>query len=102
MIRGWLGIAVLLAGCATAPSWIKPGADLGETALAYQSCRAVAATAVETETDIDQDILATRQNDSQRSGVVRLANQNMRDATGDRAAAIIGACMRAKGFAAVH
>jgi hypothetical protein len=99
MKRGWLGIAVLLAGCATAPSWIKPGADVGETASAYQSCRAIAAAAVETEADIDQDILATRGSDLQRAGSYRVAAQDMQDHTKDRAARILSSCMAAKGFA---
>jgi len=96
--RGWLVITLLLAGCATSPSWIKPGADVGEAAVAIQSCRALAASAVETQADIDQDILATRGGDLQRAGAYRVAAQNMQNQTRDRAAAIVNSCMQAKGF----
>lgn len=90
---------LLLAGCAAAGNWTKPGADAAATARDYQDCRAIAMTAVKTDADIDQDILATRHNDWQRAGAVRIATQRMHDETRERAAAIVDACMRAKGFA---
>jgi hypothetical protein len=100
----WLGLAVLLAGCAAAGSWTKAdwtkaGADAAAAAREYQDCRAMAATAVKTDADIDQDILATRHNDWQRASRFRLQTETMREHTSDRAAAIVAACMRAKGFA---
>lgn len=94
-----VGLALLLGGCAAAGNWTKPGLDAAATARDYQDCRALAGTAVKTDADIDQDILATRSADAQRSGVVRVASQNAHDQTRDRAAAIVGSCMRAKGFA---
>jgi hypothetical protein len=92
-------LVLLLAGCAAAGSWTKAGADEAATARDYRDCRALAATAVKTDADIDQDILATRQNDWQRASRLRLQSETMREHTGDRAAAIVAACMRAKGFA---
>jgi hypothetical protein len=97
--RGWLGPALLLAGCAGAGSWVKPGADDAFTVREYQDCRAMAATAVKTDADIDQDILATRQDDRQRAQVFRLQTEVNREHTKDRAASIVDTCMRAKGFA---
>ena len=99
MRSGWLALVLLLAGCAGTGSWTKAGADAAATAGAYQDCRALAATAVKTDADIDQDILATRGNDWQRSGVGRVQTQTVREHTSDRAASIIDSCMRAKGFA---
>jgi len=98
-MRGWyLGLAVLLlAGCTAPGSWNKSGADAAATA--QNLCRAMAATAVKTDADIDQDIVATRQDDRQRASVFRLQGEANREHTGDRAAAIVDACMRAKGFA---
>lgn len=90
---------MLLAGCAATGSWTKTGADPAATARAYQDCRAMAATAVKTDADIDQDILATRHNDWQRASRFRLQTETMREHTSERAAAIVAACMRAKGFA---
>jgi len=90
---------LLLAGCAAAGSWTKAGTDAAAAAREYRDCRALAATAVKTDADIDQDILATRRNDWQRASRFRLQTETMREHTSDRAAAIVAACMRAKGFA---
>ena len=95
----WLGLALMLAGCAGAGSWTKAGADAAATAQEYRECRAVAATAVKTDADIDQDILAARHGDAQRASVFRLQTRTMQEHTTDRAASIVDACMRAKGFA---
>jgi hypothetical protein len=92
-------LALLLAGCGGAGSWTKSGADAAATASEYQDCRAIAASAIKTDADIDQDILATRQEDWQRSGTGRVATQTTQDHTRDREAAVVSACMRAKGFA---
>ncbi len=89
---------MLLAACAAAGNWTKAGADAAATAQEYQDCRAIAATAVKSDADIDQDILATRHSDWQRAGVVRVETGNMQEHTRDRAAAIVESCMRAKGF----
>jgi hypothetical protein len=97
--RNWLGFLLLLAGCAAAGGWSKTGADAATASREYEDCRAMAASAVKTDADIDQDILATRSSDSQRASGVRVETQAMQDHTRDRAAAIVGACMRAKGFA---
>ena len=59
----------------------------------------MAETAVKTDADIDQDILATRLGDRQRASGVRAETKTMQEHTGGRAKAIIAACMRAKGFA---
>jgi len=104
MRRWWIGLALLLGGCAAAGSWTqadwsKAGAGEASTGRDYQDCRALAASAVKTEADIDQDILATRPNDRQHAGVVRVGAQAMQEHTRDRAAAIVDSCMRAKGFA---
>ena len=63
-------------------------------------CRGLAGSAVRIDADIDQDILATRQEDRQRAKVFRLQTETNREHTRDRAAAIVDTCMRAKGFAA--
>ncbi len=95
-----LGLALLLAGCAATGGWRKTGADSTAAAAQYEDCRATAGAAVKTDADIDQDILATRGNDVQRAGGVRVDAQTMHEHTRDRAASIVAACMKAKGFAA--
>jgi hypothetical protein len=99
MNRLWAAFLVLLlAGCAGGGDWAKPGADQAAAGREYQDCLDLADTAVKTSADIDQDILATRQNDWQRASVVRTQTRVMRKQTGDRAAAIIDSCMKAKGY----
>lgn len=98
---GRLGAALLLpllAGCGGAGAWTKAGSDEAGAAREYADCRAIAGGAVQTDADIDQDILATRQSDWQRAGVVRQHTQVMHEQTRDRAAAITESCMKAKGF----
>jgi hypothetical protein len=98
-VRGrGLALALLLAGCAGSGSWTKPGADAAATLRESQDCRAMAASAVKTDADIDQDILATRLDDRQRGSLFRLQSDAMQQHTTDRAAAIVSSCMRAKGF----
>jgi hypothetical protein len=89
---------LLLAGCGGAASWTKTGADEAAAAREYADCRNLAATAVRTDADIDQDIAATRGDDRQRAGVVRRQTQTTHEQTRDRAGAIVEKCMRAKGF----
>ena len=94
-----LALLPALAGCAAGGGWAKAGADASATDAAYAECRAQAAGAIEPEIGINEDILATRQNDWQRSHVGQVASETMREQTRDRAAALVDSCMRAKGFA---
>ena len=91
-------ILSLLAGCGGAGDWTKAGGDEAAAAHEYADCRALAGGAVRTDADIDQDILATRQSDWQRAGVVRQQTRVMQEQTHDRAEAIIESCMKAKGY----
>ena len=94
-----LVLALLLAGCGGADGWSKPGADAAASLRDHQECRSMAAAAVKTDADIDQDIAAARQDDRQRARVFRLQTETSREHTKDRAASIVDACMRAKGYA---
>ena len=99
MRASWPGVVLLLAGCSAAGGWSKPGADAATASREYEDCRAVAESAVKTDADIDQDILATRGGDRQRAAGVRAETQTMQEHTGGRATAITAGCMHAKGFA---
>jgi hypothetical protein len=94
-----VGLALLLADCHATGNWSKPGVEASAAAHEYEDCRAIAAEAVKPETGIDEDILATRQAEIGRSSIARIGAHNLREETGDRAAAIVTACMKAKGFA---
>jgi hypothetical protein len=91
-------LVLLLVGCAGGGEWMKAGTDQAAAGREYQDCRELAGTAVKTDADIDQDILATRQSDWQRAGVVRTQTRVMHEQTRDRGAAIIESCMKAKGY----
>ena len=94
-----LAVAALLGGCASgAAEWTKPGADEAAVAQTYRSCRQLAEARVGPEIGINQDILATRGTDWQRSQVGNLATRTMTEMTRDRAAAIVASCMNAYGF----
>ena len=98
-VAAWATAMVLLAGCGTSGAdWAKPGVEKAAATREYQDCRAMADAAVRTDVDIDADILATRQSDWQRGGVGRLQSRTMAEHTRGRGAAIVSACMRAKGF----
>jgi|HubBroStandDraft_3_1064219.scaffolds.fasta_scaffold1005759_1 hypothetical protein len=91
---------LLLAGCAgtAGGGWVKPGADNAATASAYRDCRALTDTATRTDSDIDQDIAASRASDLQHSSIVREQSENIHSDNTDRADAILSSCMQAKGF----
>jgi hypothetical protein len=98
-VAGALTVVVLLGGCASgAAEWTKPGADEVAAAQAYRSCRELADARIGPEIGINQDILATRGTDWQRSQVGNLATRTMTEMTRDRAAAIVASCMNAYGF----
>jgi hypothetical protein len=99
-MKGWsVGLALLLGACHAAGNWSKPGVETAATAREYEDCRTIAQTAVEPETGIDQDIIATRQADIGRSSIARIGARDVREETRDRAAAIVASCMKQKGFA---
>jgi len=91
-------VLLMLVGCAGGGDWVRPGMDQAAAGREYQDCRELADTAVKTDADIDQDILATRQSDWQRAGVVRTQTRVMHEQTRDRVAAIVDSCMKAKGY----
>jgi hypothetical protein len=94
----WLLTVLLLAGCAGAAGWTKPGAGSAQTARDVEECRALTDTVVHTDSDIDQDIGTTRGADLQRSNLLRMQTQQTQDNNRDRADAILTACMHQKGY----
>jgi hypothetical protein len=114
-----LGCTLLLGGCgggsgdfggldigfgggsrhSSASDWIKPGAELGETASAYRDCALVAQQATQKDADIDQDIAASRGADLQHSQIVQMRSSQERGVTTGDADSIVASCMRQKGFA---
>jgi len=97
--RGMALAVFVLAGCAGAGGgWVKPGADEAQTARAYRDCAALTDTATRTDSDIDQDIAASRASDLQHSSILREQARSTHDDNHARADAILTSCMQAKGF----
>ena len=99
---GFLAVAalILLAACKDAPrgDWAKPGADAAATSSAYQECLSLVGTATRTDSDIEQDIAASRGSDLQHSPVVREQSRMTTEGNRERADAMLASCMQAKGF----
>ena len=98
MAKAIVLLVLLLAGCGGAEGWTKGGADAEAIARDLGDCQALTATASKTDTEIDEDIAASRGADLQRSDLLRQQNRQTRETTRDRAAAILAACMQAKGY----
>src|SRR5436305_14272053 len=99
----WLhsaALMLLLAACNSGGgAWTKAGADQAAAGQAYDECRELADTAVQTEANVNQDISASRSGDWGRSSIGRIETQSMHERTGDRTGRLIDSCMKAKGFA---
>ncbi|HEX3538719.1 MAG TPA: hypothetical protein VHU15_18330 [Stellaceae bacterium] len=92
---------LLLAACNSGGgAWTKAGADQAAAGQAYDECKELADTAVQTEANVNQDIMASRGGDWGRSGIGHIETQSMRERTGNRTGRIVDSCMKAKGFAA--
>ena len=82
--RGSIGaVALLLTACTAAAGggWTKAGADEAAAGQAYDDCKQLADTAVETEANVNQDIVASRGGDWGRSSIGRIGTQSMRERT---------------------
>lgn len=100
VIRAWsLALALCLLGCAGEPEWSKDGVSPEMAAQELADCRAVAQEAIQRDTNIDTDILASRGIDWQRSGVLSLKVQSYNVQNRDLSADLVRQCMIGKGFA---
>ena len=98
MAKAIVILVLLLVGCGATEGWTKGGADPETTARDLGDCQALTATATKTDADIDEDIAASRGADLQRSDLLRQQTRQTRETNGERAAAILAACMHAKGY----
>lgn len=95
-----LVLALLLAACNSGGgAWTKAGADQAGAGQAYDECKELADTAVQTQASVDQDISASRGGDWGRSSIGRIETRSLHDRTGERTGRILDSCMKAKGFA---
>ena len=88
----------LLAGCSGSPNWVKDGASPPQTAQAISDCESQGREATRRDTNIMNDIMATRGGDWQRSGVKETQVQMFTASNEPRFEDVVNRCMAAKGY----
>ncbi len=97
-----LALAGLLAACSSTPQWVKPGASKETVSDDFDECRALATAATRQDTAIDQDILASRGTDWQRSNILQAKKSTIAMQDQGHVRDIIASCMSAKGYTPAH
>ena len=93
-----LAVCLLAPLCAAPLQWARPGTDPATAGRDYRQCVAEAEEALATARAIDRDILATRSEDWRRAGTLGVEAGVMRFADRRQGTAVIGRCMRDKGY----
>jgi len=93
-----LALVVLLFGCAGNPSWSRPGVSSQQTAAELSDCQSQARDATQRDTNIMNDILATRGNDWNNSGVLSTQMSEFSAENHNRTSGLVNQCMIGKGF----
>jgi hypothetical protein len=99
MKRSWALVCVFaLFGCAGHPEWSKDGVAPEMIAKELADCQSIAREATARDTNIITDIMATRGNDWQRTGVMDTHVQAFQIEDRGRSGDIVNRCMISKGF----
>jgi hypothetical protein len=93
---GGLALALALAGCSG--TWTKAGVTPEAAAQDLSECRHVAEIANRRDSDIDQDILASRGQDWEKFSVIQIKRDQYADSNERRTGDIVDRCMIAKGY----
>ncbi len=93
-----LALTLALLGCADNPSWSRPGVTSQQTAVELSDCQSQARDATQRDTNIVNDILATRGNDWNNSGVLSTQMSEFSAENHNRTSDIVNRCMVGKGF----
>lgn len=94
-----LACTLALLACASQPEWTKQGTSSEVTARELSDCKSIAREATERDTNIMTDIMASRGNDWQRTGVMSAHVQNFTAGEAEHSDDIVKRCMIGKGFA---
>lgn len=94
-----LALALFLCGCAGSGGWTRPGVSSQQTAQELADCQSQARDATQRDTNIMNDILATRGNDWNNSGVLSTQMSEFSAENHNRTSDIVNRCMISKGFA---
>jgi hypothetical protein len=95
-------LVLVLAGCAGSGGWEKEGASPDTATRDLSQCRSEASRAVARDAAIDQDILASRGQDLQRSGMLTLRRDTMQNSNAGRYQEILDRCMIGRGYHAAR
>ncbi len=97
-----LALAALLPACSSNPQWVKPGADKETVRDDFDDCRSLANAATRQDAAIDQDILASRGPDWQRTNTLQAKKSTIEMQDQGHVRDIIANCMSAKGYTPAH
>ena len=90
--------ALALLGCSSHPECSKQGESPDAVGQALAECRSLAREATDRDTNIMTDIMATRGNDWQRTGVMDTHVQTFNVENRTRGDDIVNRCMISKGY----
>ena len=93
-----LGLFLALLGCAQEPEWSKPGVSSQLVAAELADCRSQARVATQRDTNIMNDIMATRGNDWRQTGVLGMQKSVFSAEDYNRTSSLIDRCMIDKGY----
>lgn len=94
-----IALAVIVTGCAGAGDWTRSGTSPQQTAAELSDCQTQARAATERDTNIMNDIMATRGSDWRRSDVMSTQTSLFAAENHNRTSDIVNRCMIGKGFA---
>jgi hypothetical protein len=87
-----------LAACTGSAGWERDGVSPEAASRDLEQCRGEASRAVDRDVAIDQDIMSSRAQDLQRSGMMRLREDTMRTSNIGRYDEIVARCMAGRGY----
>lgn len=93
-----LAAAVVVFGCTNNPEWSRQGESSQRTAAALADCDGQARDATQRDTNIMNDIMATRGNDWRQTGVMSTQTSIFAAENHNRTSDIVNRCMIGKGF----
>src|SRR3954465_4534062 len=91
-------LALALAACAGPVGGEGDGVPPETASSDLGQCRSEASRAVDRDAAIDQDIMSSRAQDLQRSGMMRLREDTMRTSNIGRYDEIVARCMAGRGY----
>jgi hypothetical protein len=93
---GGVALALMLAGCGG--TWQKAGVSPEAAAQDLSECRHMAEVANMRDSDIDQDILASRGQDWEKYSVIQTKRDDYAYSNESRTGNIVDRCMISKGY----